>query len=270
MKRALPLLVLLAGLAASSVLYAQVNFLNARLKVDSNFNLLTATGTAGTVPQTATNIANSRIKTDSNGNLLVVLGASTVPFQSADGTCAAPGITFGNELTTGWFRNGAGDVIYCQGSTPTFRMVANNVFVGANTNLGFTSANADGTPEHYFSRRVGGILATGSSTAMEFSTVQTTVPACGANCGSPGNVVAGTDTAGLITMGTTPASGFVVTFNGTWPSAPSCIVNSALATMVAGKAPIVVATTTTTFTVTTNGTAPVAGDLYSYICIGKS
>src|SRR5690349_943403 len=142
MKRALPLLVLLAGIAASSVLYAQVNFLNARVKTDSNFNLLLATGAAGTVGQTPQSIANTRVKTDSNNNLLVVLGASTVPFQSADGTCAAPGITFGSETTTGWFRNGAGDVVYCVGSTPEFRTVAQNVFMRAGTNFGWTATDA--------------------------------------------------------------------------------------------------------------------------------
>lgn len=98
---------------------------------------------------------------------------------------------------------------------------------------------------------------------------QATVPTCTTNCGTSPSV-AGSDTGGIVTMGATgvPASGWVVTFNGTWPNAPACIVQSALSTMVVGKMPIAVVTTTTTMTVTTNGTAPATSDKYFYHCIG--
>ena len=33
------------------------------------------------------------------------------------------------------------------------------------------------------------------------------------------------DTAGSVTLGTTPASGFIITFNGTWAAAPVCTVS---------------------------------------------
>lgn len=112
------------------------------------------------------------------------------------------------------------------------------------------------------------LLKSSGTTASQVATAQTTVPTCTTNCGSPGNVVVGTDTAGIITMGTTPASAFVVVFNGTWAAIPSCLVQSSLASMVVGKMPIAVVATTGQFTVTTNGTAPVAGDKYSYHCLG--
>jgi len=46
------------------------------------------------------------------------LGGMLVPFQNADGTTAAPGITFSNELGTGFFRFGTGDMrITIQGTS---------------------------------------------------------------------------------------------------------------------------------------------------------
>ena len=113
-------------------------------------------------------------------------------------------------------------------------------------------------------------VGTGVITPILRST-QTTAPTCTSNCGTSPSV-AGGDTAGIVTMGATgsPASGWVLTFNGTWAAAPSCIVQSALSTMVVGKMPIAVVTNTTTMTVTTNGTAPANSDKYQYICVGVS
>ncbi len=119
--------------------------------------------------------------------------------------------------------------------------------------------------------RTAGALYTGVGGAAQVSYAQTTAPTCTTNCGTSPSVV-GTDTAGIVTMGASgvPASGWVVTFNGTWPAAPSCVVQSALTTMVVGKMPIAVQTSTTTMTVTTNGTAPGNSDKYAYHCIGVS
>jgi hypothetical protein len=109
--------------------------------------------------------------------------------------------------------------------------------------------------------------ATGTA-AVQLGATQTTVPTCTTNCGTPGNVCTGTDTFMICTMGTTPASGMQVNFNGTWPAAPACIVQMALAGMVVGKQVLTAATTTTTITLVTNGTAPVAGDKYAIQCGG--
>lgn len=114
------------------------------------------------------------------------------------------------------------------------------------------------------------VLISTAATASQLRTAQTTAPTCTTNCGTPGNVCVGTDTSMICTMGTTPASGVLITFNGTWAAAPSCVVQMALAGMVVGKQVLTAATTTTTITLVTNGTAPVAGDKYAIICIGVS
>lgn len=103
----------------------------------------------------------------------------------------------------------------------------------------------------------------------QLRTSQTTPPSCTANCGVTA-AVSGTDTSAIVTMGSTgsPASGFVISFNGTWPAQPSCVMQMAKSGMVSVKAPIVVVATTTTMTVTTNGSAPSNGDLYAYVCVG--
>lgn len=108
---------------------------------------------------------------------------------------------------------------------------------------------------------------TGSG-ATQIATVQTTPPTCTTNCGTPGNVCVGTDTFMKCTMGTTPASGVLITFNGTWAAAPACTVQMALAGMVVGKQVLTAATTTTTITLVTNGTAPATGDVYAIHCGG--
>lgn len=114
-----------------------------------------------------------------------------------------------------------------------------------------------------------GVTSGATSTGLQIRTAQQTVPTCSTNCGTSPSIT-GSDSAGIVTMGASgsPASGWVVTFNGTWAAAPACIVQSALAGMLVTKMPIVVATTTTTITVTTNGVAPANSDKYSYICIG--
>lgn len=156
---------------------------------------------------------------------------------------------------------------------------------GHDTLEGVTSTGATGTGKHVydtsptfttsaisplFRSTAAKVLVQGTGTgATQLSATQTTAPTCTTNCGTSPSV-AGTDTAGIVTMGGTgsPASGWVVTFNGTWASAPACLVQSALSTMVVGKMPIAVVTTTTTITVTTNGTAPANSDKYQYICVG--
>jgi hypothetical protein len=179
------------------------------------------------------------------------------------------------------------------GTTMTFpstsatiaRTDAANSFTGHQTVEGVTSTGATGTGKFVFDTSplfttdasspkwrgtTAKVLVQGTGTgATQLAATQTTAPTCTASCGTSSSV-AGTDTAGIVTMGGTgaPASGWVVTFNGTWASAPACVVQSALSTMVVGKMPIAVVTTTTTMTVTTNGTAPSTSDKYQFICVG--
>lgn len=113
-------------------------------------------------------------------------------------------------------------------------------------------------------------ISTGAA-PNQFRLLQTTAPTCATNCGtSP--TLAGSDAAMTVTMGATgsPASGFIITFNGTWPSAPSCVGAMAKTGMVAAKLPLTLVTSQTTLTVVTNGTAPANTDVYHFHCIGTS
>jgi len=95
-------------------------------------------------------------------------------------------------------------------------------------------------------------------------------PTCSSNCGTSPSI-AGSDSAMVVTMGSgSPASGWVVTFNGTWAAVPSCTVTPAKTGMAVGKIAIAVVATTTAVTVTTNGTAPSAADVYAVQCFGVS
>lgn len=135
-----------------------------------------------------------------------------------------------------------------------------------------TVLNAVSSISPLFRSTTAKVLVQGTGTgATQLAATQTTVPTCTSNCGTSPSVV-GTDTAGIITMGASgvPASGFVLTFNGTWAAAPACIVQAALGTMAAAKNAAVTVTTTTTMTVTTGGTAPGTSDKYAYHCIGVS
>lgn len=165
------------------------------------------------------------------------------------------------------------------------RTDAANTFTGHQTIEGVTSTGATGTGKFVFDTSptfttsaisplfrstAAKVLLQGTGTgATQIAATQTTAPTCSASCGTSPSV-AGTDSAGLVTMGATgtPASGFVVTFNGTWAAAPACTMQMAKSGMVVGKQPIVVAPTTTTITVTTNGTAPSNGDVYAFHCLG--
>lgn len=106
-----------------------------------------------------------------------------------------------------------------------------------------------------------------SLTLRTYSSVGASAPVCSTNCGTSPTVVGG-DSAMRVTLGTTPASGFLITFNGTWATAPACSATMGTAGMVVGKLPLTVVTTTTTLTVVTNGTAPDTGNIYNILCTG--
>lgn len=110
---------------------------------------------------------------------------------------------------------------------------------------------------------------TGAEERLGRRTTGTGAPTCSSNCGTSPTVV-GSDNAMLVTMGSTgvPTSGWVVTFNSAWRAAPACVAQMALTGMANTKLPIVLAITTTTITVTTNGAAPAASDAYTILCAG--
>lgn len=114
------------------------------------------------------------------------------------------------------------------------------------------------------------VLLQGTGTgATQIASTQTTPPTCSSNCGTSPSV-AGTDSDMRVTMGAagSPASGFVITFSGTWAAAPVCSATMSTTGMVVGKLPLTVVTTTTTITVVTNGTAPGNSDTFAIQCRG--
>lgn len=194
-----------------------------------------------------------------------------------DGSASAPSIAFGSATGTGFYQRVADNAIGLSfGGTAAIDFnTANTISLGSARTIAWSSTTApSGTADTSLSRGAAGAVkftATGTNVPLQLRGTQGTAPTCSTNCGTSPSVV-GTDTAGIVTMGASgvPASGWVVTFNGTWAAAPSCSVVSALAGMVVGKMPIVVATTTTTITVTTNGTAPSTSDKYAFQCFGVS
>lgn len=204
--------------------------------------------------------------------------SSTTPAYTsvkvANGTCAAPSIAFSAATGQGFSNSGSNTMAWSvAGACVTKFGPGGAVTLGSAGTLGWTSGTdpTGSSLDTSMARRTAGIVMTTGTNAMQLSTVQTNPPTCSASCGTSPSV-AGTDTAMIVTMGASgvPASPFTITFNGTWPAAPSCQVVSGLSTMVAGKAPIAVQTATTTITVTTNGTAPGTSDKYNVICLGVS
>lgn len=111
----------------------------------------------------------------------------------------------------------------------------------------------------------GGIIISNWAGTRSVTLQAIDVPTCTTNCGTTPTVV-GVSSSFTLTMGTTPASGFQVNFPTAWVAAPQCVGSMALAGMVIGKLPLTYATTTTTLTIVTNGTAPSTGDKYHFIC----
>lgn len=157
------------------------------------------------------------------------------------------------------------------GLTATASAVNNFNNANAATGSGPTlsAVGSDSNIDLNFTVKGTGTAKFNGTNAAQLTTAQSVAPTCSSNCGTSPSV-SGTDTAMTVTMGASgsPASGFVVTFNGTWSASPSCTGMPALGSMVVGKLPIAIATTTTTMTVTTNGTAPANSDKYHFHCVG--
>lgn len=111
-------------------------------------------------------------------------------------------------------------------------------------------------------------ITSGASTVgTQIKCSQAVAPTCSSACGTTGSpLVAGCDSAGVVTLGTgTMSAAPVVTFNGTWAAAPACVATMSTQTGVLEV--IKAVATTTTLTTTLTGTA-IAGDKYQYVCLG--
>ena len=87
-----------------------------------------------------------------------------------------------------------------------------------------------------------------------------------AGAGSTGKTVtaSSTDTTGSLTTGSEAHTAVVVTFKGTYESAPQCIVNAANAAAAAVTG-VYVTTTTTTFTI--NSASSTTNDKWNWLCL---
>ncbi len=192
------------------------------------------------------------------------------PLTFPNGTVSAPSITFTSDPDTGFWWGSSGRInITNNGSTRAAFNTAGLVLSSAN-GVGFASGDASANDGETTITRpaAGNLLLSGTAVPLQLRTTQGSVPTCTTNCGTPGNVCVGTDTAMICTMGTTPASGFVLNFSAAWAAAPACTAVAALAGMATGKKPLTVVSSTTIITIVTDGTAPVAGDKYAVTCIG--
>lgn len=248
----------------------------------------------------ATACASGTLRLDVNGTRALF----AVPVNAPAGTSSALGVAFGGEQT-GFFLSGTSNLDFVEaadGALSAFRFNNGGVVLHASNLLQWGSSGV-ASPDLKLNRGAAGVLEQKNGTnaqehrtyftttgpiyynfvatavgprlgavgaAMQLNTAQTTPPTCSSNCGTTVPAVLGTDTDMVVTMGSggAPASAFVVTFNGTWAAAPSCVGAMALATMVVGKLPMAIVTTTTTLTVTTNGTAPSTNDKYMFHCMG--
>lgn len=176
-------------------------------------------------------------------------GAGTVTAAQGlfpDGTSAAPSIAFANQPALGFYRAGAGSV----------------VFVGSNGILTLGTGSTNDLSAHIITG-LGYLLSTGGaikstvgdglfSFAPAAQTLGTTlkvdalpsVSACGA--GSPAVTAGSTPLSGSVTIGTTAVATCLITFNGTaYPSAAHCSGSVETTTAANVRAMGYLATTTT-------------------------
>jgi hypothetical protein len=205
---------------------------------------------------------------DTSGRLIVdVAGGDIEPDRVllADGTVALPSLSFQSDPNTGWYWTSDGAVLMANNGVLTHQWGTTYYANSSNSACVQFGAAGDVT----YCRGAAGQPDWSSSAGVRMGSTQTTDPTCTANCGTSPTVT-GTDSEFTVLMGASgsPASGFVITFNGTWAAAPQCTGAMAKAGMAVGKLPLTLVTTTTTLTVVTNGTAPATTDLYHFVCRG--
>ncbi len=164
------------------------------------------------------------------GGALQALALTAATFATPDGSASVPAYTFLNEATSGLYRGASSDIRLAVSGVDMVRAVS------------------------------GGVVL-----RNQMRGAQVTAPTCTTNCGT-GATVSGSDSAGIITVGTTPANGIVLVFNATWTAAPSCTATQQTTT---ANTVSKVLTTTTQATITF-AAGPTASDLVSYHCIGVS
>lgn len=160
-------------------------------------------------------------------------------------------------IDTRFYRTGGNTITFDNGASGAAIFSVNGSVVATSLTVAATA--------WFRSLAEGKLDITNTANTRKLSEQFTGIPTCTTNCGTTPTVT-GIDSSFKVVMGTTPASGFLITFNGTWPAIPQCMGVMALAGMVIGKLPLTLVTTTTTLTVVTNGTAPSTADVYHFRC----
>jgi hypothetical protein len=194
-----------------------------------------------TVPRTCSTFVNASFSgtTTFSGTL-----------RLADGTAAAPSLTFASDPTKGMFSQGVNSIGLSLVGGEAFRISTGGVFVLSDTvGLGF---GASGDIR---------LIRGGANGALRIFTGTTPT---GTGCGT-GASYAGNNTNGSVTIGTTPGT-CVITFNGTWTNAPNVYLNPTILTTGTTTCRAT-GITTTAFTITCTA-ALVATDKVSWLAIG--
>lgn len=132
--------------------------------------------------------------------------------------------------------------------------------IGGNTQAAgnFTTETTTGNQTATGARN---IFGTSTSAPAHLESGQTTAPAL-TSCGTGSPTIVGTDTVGIVTMGTS-ATGCVITFNRAYTGTPYCLVTW-IATPLASQSYV-----TSNLAITTTQTST-SGNILQYLCIGTA
>ena len=170
-------------------------------------------------------------------------------------------IVSGSSITTsgGFFGNGSGltDITVGAGSIDSSKLAAGAVDTGKLAADSVTSPKLASDPAS-LGKVSGGSLSILSTHLISGATAHATAN-LDIGCGTGPSIV-GNDVAGMITLGSTPSSPCVLTFNNSWaPTAPICL------TMSGGGS----TTPTESMTNLSIVHALIAGDKIRYFCMGR-
>ena len=182
---------------------------------------------------------------------------------ASSGTSTKPTWTLASAITWAGGSYTVGDILYAD-TTTTLAKLADG------TAGYFLRAGGAGAAPAYAALNQAAVTGLTTASSPVFAGVVvphyrvpgTTPPACD-DTGKCSGIV-GSDSAGVITIGATPANAFTVTFAATFTTAPACVVQqqTSAANYVTKTA------TTATAMVISSAATPTTSDKYSYVCVG--
>lgn len=233
------------------------------LRVMAYFASLVVAGAAVWLPTSvlAQTLPGSPFQGGGGGGGTFTGGAVANPITFPDGTAAIPSIAWTADADgtgTGFYRRAANVISATIGGTG--RMEIQNG----------TTALTSGGSYSWNSSTIGTAvdLELGRSGAPgSFRIYAGTTPTqSGTTCGT-GPTIAGNNTNGAVTLGTTPGLPCTIVFNGTWTNAPRCYLNPEVLTTASTT--VRATTITTTGFIITSTAALVATDKVSWFCVSS-